>query len=89
MECDFMAKLTRYSNLELLKLPDCCRLLENGKCESLDGSDCFGENCYYYNSQDKVFTRLRSLDEEKQEHISKKYYSGKRPWRAAAERPQS
>ncbi|AHF11222.1 MULTISPECIES: hypothetical protein [Dehalobacter] len=36
---------TRYSNLELLKLPDCDGLLENGKCKYLDVPACLGENC--------------------------------------------
>lgn len=69
------------SNLELLKLPDCYGLLEKGKCRCLDVPNCQGEKCScYHNSRKKAFARLRSLDEKKQEHISKKYYYGKRPW---------
>ena len=74
-------------NLELLKLPDCAGLLENGKCEYLDVPGCQGKNCTFYNGQKKAFARLLSLDEEKQNHISQKYYSGKRPWSESSVKP--
>lgn len=78
-----MASLTRYSNNEMLKLPDCEGLIENGKCKWLQITACVGANCSYYknmNSLDRSQARLRSLDEETQEKIARKYYSGLRPW---------
>jgi hypothetical protein len=75
-----MTIYTRYSNLEFLELPDCKGLLENGKCRYLNVPNCLGKNCSYRQSRKKVFARLRSLDEKQQEHISKKYYNGARPW---------
>ena len=79
---------TRYSNLDLLNLPDCYALLENGKCKCLDVPVCLGENCsYYYDDQKRIFARLRSLNEEKQAHISQKYYEGKRPWTECEAKP--
>lgn len=77
------ATASRYSNLNFLKLPDCDGLLENGKCNCLDVPACRGENCPSYHNKDsikKAFVRLRSLEEGQQEHISQKYYGGKRPW---------
>ncbi len=82
---------TRYSNLELLKLPDCDGLLENGQCKWLDVSACRGKDCSFYHKKDsleKVFARLRSLPEEKQEHISQKYYYGERPWAESKAKPK-
>ncbi|MET0017794.1 hypothetical protein [Oscillibacter sp.] len=78
-----MAALTRYSNPELLKLPDCGGLLENGKCRWLNVPKCSGTKCSYcqrQNSLEKAQKRLRSLDEATQERIAQKYYGGFRPW---------
>jgi len=78
-----MATLTRYSNPELLTLPDCGGLLENGKCRWLNVQKCSGVKCSYYqrqNSLEKAQERLRSLDEATQERIAQKYYGGTRPW---------
>jgi len=78
-----MAALTRYSNSELLNLPDCGGLLENGKCKWLSVQKCTGAKCPYYhkiNSLAKAQERLRSLDEAAQERIALKYYGGYRPW---------
>lgn len=78
-----MASLTRYSNTDLLELPDCGGLLENGKCRWLSVSYCIGAKCSYYkktNDTEKARTRLQSLDEKMQERISRKYYGGSRPW---------
>jgi len=78
-----MAALTRFSNPELLKLPDCEGLLENGTCSWLRVPVCGGSDCRYYNesaSLKKAQARLRSLDEEDQERIARKYYGGTRPW---------
>jgi hypothetical protein len=80
--------LTRLSNPELLKLPDCGGLLENGKCKWLNVSACTGAKCSYHrkmNSLSKARERLRSLDEASQERISQKYYGGSRPWMDASE----
>jgi len=74
---------SRYENLEFLELPDCDGLLESGQCGCLDVSFCRGNGCSFYhkkNSLEKVFARLRELVEEKQAHISQKYYNGERPW---------
>ena len=82
---------SRYSNLEILDLPDCGALTESGKCKCLDVPACMGKGCPSYHKKDsreKVFERLRSLDEEKQEHISQKYYFGTRPWAASDAKPQ-
>lgn len=78
-----MATLTRFSKVEMLTLPDCEGLLENGKCKWLQIPACAGSNCSYLNnmnSLDKSQARLRTLDEETQDRIAKKYYSGSRPW---------
>ena len=78
-----MATLTRYSNIELLNLPDCRDLRENGKCALLNVPACTGEGCPYYrerNSVDCSWQRLCSLNEKTQEHIAQKYYGGARPW---------
>jgi len=37
------------------------------------------------NAPDETYARLRSLDEETQRRIAKKYYNGKRPWREQPE----
>ena len=78
-----MKALNRYSNTELLKLPDCAGLLENGGCKWLNVPKCNGRECPYYkkiNSSEKAQERLCSLDEATQERIAKKYYGGFRPW---------
>lgn len=78
-----MAILTRKFGSEMLKLPDCGGLTESGKCRWLNISACAGIDCAYYGkagSQELAKKRLRSLDEEKQERISQKYYRGARPW---------
>lgn len=78
-----MAVITRYSNIELIELPDCSGLSENGKCSWLNVEACTGEGCPYFkrgNSMLEVWERLNSLDEKMQEHIAEKYYGGVRPW---------
>lgn len=78
-----MSALLLYSNTELLKLPDCGGLLENGNCRWLDVPKCTGVKCSYYHkvtSSEKAQKRLRSLDEVTQERIAQKYYGGSRPW---------
>lgn len=85
-----MVTLTRYSNLELLKLPDCVGLRENGKCNWLNIPACTGAKCSFYqktNNLAKAQERLRSLDEETQERIAQKYYGGYRPWMDTGAKP--
>ncbi|MDP4153231.1 MAG: hypothetical protein Q8865_07340 [Bacillota bacterium] len=40
-----MATINRYANTELLKLPDCEGLLENGNCKWLNVTVCLGASC--------------------------------------------
>lgn len=78
-----MASLTRYSNSELVDMPDCRGLLEDGKCRWLNVITCIGSGCPYCkttNNNEKVHERLQSLDERTQTKISRKYYGGTRPW---------
>ena len=78
-----MAAITRYENIDLINLPDCKDLLENGKCAILNVAFCTGFGCPYYpasDSEERSKNRLCSLDEKTQEHIAQKYYGGARPW---------
>ena len=78
-----MAAWTRNASAELLRLPDCGGLLENGKCRWLNVPSCLGAGCSFYqgfNSQTKSKMRLRALDDATQERIARKYYGGTRPW---------
>ena len=78
--------LSRISNLELIMLPNCGGLRENGTCSWLNVPACTGTKCHYYhsaNSLEKAYERLRTLDEEAQQRIAQKYYSGFRPWMVA------
>lgn len=75
--------LSRSSNLELITLPNCNGLCENGACRWLDIPTCTGTKCHFYhslNSSAKAQERLCSLDEETQRRIAQKYYRGSRPW---------
>ena len=77
-----MTRLTRYSGLRLVDLPDCESLLENGHCGCLSVYECTGKNCPFYHargSQHQANKRLLALDEAAQERIAQKYYHGKRP----------
>ncbi len=83
--------LSRISNLELITLPNCGGLRENGTCDWLNVPACTGAKCHYYhsaNSLEKAHERLRSLDEETQQRIAQKYYSGFRPWMDADTKAQ-
>ena len=83
-----MGALTKYSNTELLLLPDCDGLQENGKCRWTH-VPCAGEDCKWRSqsgSLQKAYARLRTLDEEQQERISLKYYFGVRPWMESTRR---
>ncbi|SMC81828.1 hypothetical protein [Papillibacter cinnamivorans] len=78
-----MATLSRRSNLELLKMPDCGGLREDGRCSRIDIPCCTGPKCAFFreaSSPAKARIRLRSLDEALQKRIADKYYGGKRPW---------
>ncbi|NLL38758.1 MAG: hypothetical protein GX254_04110 [Clostridiales bacterium] len=75
--------LTRKMDFELISLPDCAGLRENGKCSWLNTDACIGEQCSFYrrkSSRERANRRLCSLDESVQARISKKYYGGYRPW---------
>jgi len=39
-------------------------------------------------TQFKIYSRLAQLDEETQERISQKYYSGARPWLKDSKKPR-
>ena len=72
------------SNPDYMRPPDNYGLLDRIVCSCTEVANCLGEKCScWHNSRIRAFERLRSLDEEKQEHISKKYYGGKRPWAEA------
>jgi len=79
--------MTRYSNLDLLDLPNCISLSETGQCLLLNISFCQGDTCSFKLTQEeqdaaafKVKKRLSSLDEKTQKKIARKYYNGRRPW---------
>ncbi|MEA4847540.1 MAG: hypothetical protein VB106_09950 [Clostridiaceae bacterium] len=82
--------MNRFSNPELLNLPDCAGLSEKGKCMWLNIDVCKGDKCEckcsvkdYRLSQLKALQRLASLGDLQQAHIADKYYSGKKPWNKA------
>lgn len=78
-----MKRLTRYSGLKLVDLPDCESLMENGRCGCLNVFECTGKCCPFYRprgAKNQANERLRALDETVQERIAQKYYHGKRPW---------
>lgn len=69
-------------------LPDCIHLNERGKCRFLKTENCLGDKCSFAITVQKIAEketlcaeRLCSLPEDKQVKISKKYYSGKMPWK--------
>lgn len=79
--------LTRFSNSNLLDLPNCAGLSETGKCFWLNISSCQGYTCPFKKTREdqsdsihQVKNRLSELGEEVQVKISMKYYGGKRPW---------
>ena len=83
-----MPALTRKVNIELVNMPDCTGLSENGRCTRLGLSACKGQGCSHYTSRsscEKAEKRLRELDDETQRHIAAKYYNGKRPWLEGAD----
>lgn len=84
--------LTRLSNLDLIDLPNCAGLQENGRCARLDIDQCLGEGCPLMRTpaQEKAalrhtFLRLGSLGEEEQVKIARKYYGGRRVWADATD----
>jgi len=69
----------RLSNLELLELPDCMGLANNGKCTWLNINACRGKGCTFTrsaidNKSSRIYTfhRLASLSVSKQMHIADK-----------------
>ncbi|HBN85964.1 MAG TPA: hypothetical protein DDZ89_19225 [Clostridiales bacterium] len=72
---------------DLLSMPDCSSLSDNGKCKRLNVTKCRGEKCPFKKSneeenvsRERSFLRIMSLDKSKQIHIAKKYFSGNMPW---------
>ncbi|HPU59280.1 MAG TPA: hypothetical protein PLG48_07205, partial [Candidatus Avimonas sp.] len=70
----------KQEGLFLLSLPDCISLSENGGCSLLKLKICQGINCPFMRSKNELKNitryweaRLSSLDEEKQERISRMY----------------
>lgn len=56
-------------------------------CTATTNETCEGKQCKFYKSQEQlreqkeqVRAHLRSLPDDKQAHISEKYYDGKTPW---------
>ena len=79
--------ITRRNGIELLDLPDCEALMENGKCACLRVPSCLGKGCAFFHPRDsdkKTFARLRTLDDKAQARIAEKYCDGHRPWMEAA-----
>lgn len=79
--------INRFSNLEMLGIPDCVGLSERGKCMWMNVNVCKSEGCAfkrsvsdYKLSQLNTFQRLAGLCSIQQTHISKRYYQGKKPW---------
>ena len=79
--------LSRYSNKNLLDMPNCIGLMENGSCSVLNIWQCQGDKCSFKVTKEDadvndllVKKRLLQLDEETQEKIARKYYGGKRLW---------
>lgn len=73
--------------MELVKLPNCQGLSENGKCNWLSIGTCVGEECVFKRSASehvssgiKTFNRLASLASVEQARIADKYYNGMKPW---------
>jgi len=79
--------MNRFSNMELLGLPDCMGLSDKRKCLWLNINLCKGEGCAFKRSvsdcklsQLNTFQRLANLSSLQQTHISEMYYHGKKPW---------
>ncbi len=62
---------------------------KHNRCEVLaDGRKCKPTYCEFFmtraaitESRTNAYRRIATLPEEQQEHISQKYYEGKRPWK--------
>lgn len=66
------------NSFEILDLPNCIHLMENGRCRELSFKKCVGKTVL---TKQKWSNRLNSLDEKRQREISDKYYGGKMPWK--------
>lgn len=78
----------KFSNLSLINMPDCVALTDLKKCRRLTSLVCDKEICPFKQSPDEeaqsiqnAYTRISSLDTSTQNHIAKKYYKGKMPWK--------
>jgi hypothetical protein len=83
---DYMA-IGRFSNLDLLRIPNCMGLSKTGRCTWLNCKTCMGKECKFKHSEEEckslrmqTFQRLASLDDSKQTYIAQKYYNGRKPW---------
>ena len=72
---------------DLLGMPDCSSLSDNGKCTRLNVTKCRGENCPFKksceeenDSKERAYQRIMSLERSMQIHIAKKYFEGTMPW---------
>ena len=61
-----------------------CFAYNDGKCKALKVNKCTREGCSFFKTaaqiatdQQKVFERIRSLDQKTKEHIINRYYGGK------------
>ncbi|HYF83812.1 MAG TPA: hypothetical protein VEB00_12385 [Clostridia bacterium] len=79
--------MNRFSNSDLLGLPNCIGLSKTGECIWLNFKACKGKECKFKRSAEEsrysrihTFQRLASLDDRKQTYIANKYYNGRRPW---------
>lgn len=77
----------RFSNSDLLGLPNCMGLSRTGRCTWLNCKACMGKECKFKHSEEEyrssrisTFQRLVSLDDTKQTYIADKYYNGRKPW---------
>lgn len=78
----------RYSNLSLIKLPDCVALSDLKKCKRLTTLVCDIKKCPFKQDYDEetdsihqAYERISRLDDNIQARIANKYYKGNMPWK--------
>lgn len=83
-------------NPDMIALPDCCWLSEQGYCTRLRVTSCAGQSCPFLKTQEqeqsafeKAQQRLRDLDPARQQKIANKYYGGSYPWNAIGKKTAS
>jgi len=79
--------LNRFSNPNLLELPDCVALSEYEKCNRLTLLICNKCGCPFKKTREedlasiqRAYQRLASLNDSTQNRIAQKYYGGYMPW---------